>query len=228
MRRGTEPRLFLRLRRTTGGHPPRPPAARDSRPGRPPDVPHRVGRHQPLMGQNGTRWVEELRLGFSLRALLLIYPKPGSGVDSRSRPCSCPSPLLRKQAPQRQTASGQLDGVGCRGGRQAVSRYVVHLQVLPPSPELAPARRCCEAVSEGGTNRGRSRRQLLSVGCVHEGGGTRDGHASQVVFEHPRADLEQEVGRTSRKPSPPASSADHRRSPDPPRSASHGLFRSPE
>ena len=37
---------------------------------------------------------------------------------------------------------------------------------------------------------------------------------------------EQEVGRTLRMASPPASSADHRRSPDPPCSASHGLSRS--
>ena len=37
---------------------------------------------------------------------------------------------------------------------------------------------------------------------------------------------EQEMGRTLRMASPPESSADHRRSPDPPRSASHGLSRS--
>lgn len=36
---------------------------------------------------------------------------------------------------------------------------------------------------------------------------------------------EQEVGRTLRMASPPASSADHRRSPDPQCSASHGLSR---
>jgi hypothetical protein len=48
----------------------------------------------------------------------------------------------------------------------------VHLQVLDHLEGAEDVAMLEEPLEESGTNRGRSRRQFLSIGCVHEGGGT--------------------------------------------------------